>query len=178
MPTCPRCAALALLLLALAGCDSNNPGRDLDLIEGVYTLESITFVSSTPRLDPIKVSDRLDLPNSTLEIFGDDETSILRIRYLPGSSGSVRNSNRVDLNTTASRGRATFEVAGADRSSDTEALEAILLPPSFTLTYEGDTPRTLSGTFDQVVNLEAYDPEGYRNIRDNPGTLTVRFRRP
>ena len=182
MITCPRCAVVALVLLALSGCDSSNPGRDLGLIEGVYAIESIRFVSETERLDPVEVTERLVVSGedpSSLEIFGNDETSILRIRFLRGGSGGLGDRDRVDLTTTASRGRATFEVSDRDREKDVRALSELLLPPTFVLTYEGESPTVLTGTIRDVrVNLEAYDPVGFRNLRDNEGTLTIRFRRP
>ena len=170
MPTCPRCAALALVLLALAGCDSNNPGRDLDLIEGVYAVEELRFtpLSALPAAD---VGARLDPSGTSLEIFGDDEIALLRVRYRDATG-----SRRVDLRTTASRGQATFEAVD---QSDVDDLAALFLPRSFTLTYDGDAPRLLSGTFDQSgVNLERFDPSIYQGEVDKRGTLTVRFRRP
>ena len=103
MTPCTRAVA-ALALLALAGCDSSNPGRDLGLIEGVYAIEALSFDPVTEGLPTADVGARLDASNSTLEIFGDDEISLLRIRYLDATG-----SRRVDLRTTASRGRATFE---------------------------------------------------------------------
>ena len=171
MPTCPRCAALALVLLALAGCDSNNPGRDLDLIEGVYTIEALIFDPVTTGLPNADAGARLDASGTTLEIFGDDEVSLLRVRYRDATG-----SRRVDLATVASNGRATFEAVD---QSDEEDLAALFLPRSFTLTYDGDSPRVLSGEFQQSgVDLEAFDPSTYEQQRSNSGTLTVRFRRP
>lgn len=170
MPTCPRCAALALVLLALAGCDSTNPGRDLALIEGVYSLETLVFtpISSLPAAD---AGARLDPVGTSLEIFGDDETSLLRVRYRDATG-----SRRIDLQTTASRGRATFEAVDADDEAD---LAALFLPRSFSLTYEGDSPRVLSGEFQQTgVNLQAFDPTRYQGETNKSGTLTIRFRRP
>ena len=172
MTPCPRCAAAALVLLALAGCDSNNPGRDLDLIEGVYVLETLTFDPVTTGLPDADIGARLDLANTTLEIFrDDDDPSLLRVR-----ERSEIASRRIDLRTTAARGRATFEAVNED---DRDALAGLLLPRSFTLTYDGDSPRLLEGDFQQSgVNLEAFDPSLYEQQRSNSGTLVVRFRRP
>lgn len=171
MISCPRCAALALVLLALAGCDSNNPSRDLDLIEGVYALEELIFDPVTTGLPNANVGARLDLANTTLEIFGNDETSLLRVRER-GAAGN----RRIDLRTTAARGRATFEAVSDD---DRDDLARLFLPRSFTLVYDGDRPRLLTGEFRQSgVNLEAFDPSVYQEQRSNSGTLTVAFRRP
>ena len=170
MTPCTRAVA-ALALLVLAGCDSSNPGRDLGLIEGVYAIEALSFDPVTAGLPDADVAARLDLAGSTLEIFGDDETSLLRVRYLDAT-----NSRRVDLQTTASRGRVTFEAVTDD---DVRDLAALFLPRSFALTYDGDSPRVLSGTFEQSgVNLEAFDESIYQDQRSNRGTLTVRLRRP
>ena len=171
--SCPRCAAaaLALFALALAGCDSNNPGRDLSLIEGVYTVEALTFDPVTDALPDADVGARLDPSGTSLEVFGEDETSLLRVRYRDATG-----SRRVDLRTTASRGRATFEALD---DADEADLAALFLPRQFTLTYDGDSPRLLSGTFDRSgVNLEAFDPSRYQDQRSVRGTLVVRFRRP
>ena len=171
MPTCPRCAALALVLLALAGCDSNNPGRDLDLIEGVYSLDRLVYDPETPDLTDADIGARLDPAGTSLEIFGDDEISLLRVRYLDATG-----SRRVDLRTTASRGRATFEAVD---QSDEDDLAALFLPRSFTLSYEGDSPRELRADLENVVvDLADFDPSRYRGQVGNRGTLTVRFRRP
>ena len=171
MPTPPRCAALALVLLALAGCDSNNPGRDLDLIEGVYALDRLVYDPETPDLTDADIGARLDPGGTTLEIFGDDEISLLRVRYLDATG-----SRRIDLRTTASRGQATFEAVD---QADEDDLAALFLPRSFTLSYEGDSPRELRADLENVVvDLEDFDASRYRGQRGNRGTLTVRFRRP
>ncbi len=167
----PTRAVAALALLVLAGCDSSNPGRDLGLIEGVYAIEALSFDPVTEGLPTANVGARLDLAGSSLEVFGNDEESLLRVRYT-----SATGARRVNLRTTASRGRATFEAVDDDDAQD---LAALFLPRSFTLTYEGDSPRVLSGTFEQTgVNLEAFDESIYQDQRSNRGTLTIRLRRP
>lgn len=169
--TCPRCAVVALVLFALAGCDSNNPGRDLALIQGVYAIEALSFDPVTGGLPTADVIDRLDAAGTRLEIFGEDEESLLIVRY-----NDATGSRRVNLRTTASRGRATFEAIDADDEAD---LAALFLPPSFVLTYEGESPRVLTGSLDRTgVNLEAFDRSVYQDQRANRGTLVIRFRRP
>ena len=171
MPTCPRCAALALVLLALAGCDSNNPGRDLSLIQGVYSLETLVFDPETQDLSAADIGARLNLAETRLEIFGDDTESLFIARYLDATGA-----RRVNLRTTASRGQAKFDAVDVE---DAEDLEALFLPRSFTLTYDGDAPRVLSATLENVsVDLEDFDPSRYQGQRGNRGTLTVSFRRP
>jgi len=174
MPFCTRCAlvGLAFFALALAGCDSSNPGRDLAAVDGIYALEVLTFDPVTQGLPTADVGARLDRPNSTLEIFGGDGDALFRIRYLDGLLGT----SRVNFTVGAAGGRVALE---ATDTGDRDDLAAILLPPSFALTYDGNSPRVLEGTFDlSGVNLEAFDPATYQDQRSNRGTLTVRFRRP
>ncbi len=172
MPTCPRCALLAVVLavLAFSGCDSNNPGRDLALIDGVYTLEELTFDPVTQGLPTADLGARLDLPGTTLEVFGGDDEALLRIRYPDAPT------QRIDLTVTASRGRATFRAITEEDRTD---LARLFLPSEFALTYEGEDPRVLQNTFEQTgVDLQAFDASLYQDQRSNRGTLTIRFRRP
>ncbi|WP_412068819.1 hypothetical protein [Rubrivirga sp. IMCC43871] len=172
MPTCPRCALLAVVLafLAFSGCDSNNPGRDLALIDGVYSLEALTFDPVTQGLPTADLGARLDLAGTSLEIFGADDQALLRIRYPDAPT------RRVDLSVTAARGRATF--TGVTQE-DRDDLADLFLPAEFVLTYEGESPRVLANTFERTgVDLQAFDPTLYQDQRSNRGTLTVRFRRP
>lgn len=175
MPVCPRCAlvGLALFALALVGCDSSNPGRDLDAVDGVYTLETLTFDPVTQGLPTADVGARLDqtTTGTTLEVFGGDGEAVLRIRQLGGTGAQ-----RVVFDAAASRGRLSL---AAEDEEDEEDLASVLLPPEFALSYDGDSPRVLEGSFDlSGVNLEAFDSSVYQDQRSNRGTLTVRFRRP
>lgn len=173
MPVCPRCGllGLALFALALVGCDSSNPGRDLDEVDGVYTLETLSFDPVTQALPTADVAARLDLSRTTLEIFGADGEALLRISPL-GTAGA----SRVDFEATAARGRLTLDLLDDDDEAD---LAAILLPPEFALSYSGSAPRLLEGSFQiSGVNLEAFDESQYQQQRNVSGTLTVRFRRP
>ena len=169
MPTCPRCALLAVAIAAavFTGCDSNNPGRDLSLVDGVYVLEELSFDPETQALPTADVASQLDREGTTLEIFGRDAEALLRIR-------DDRGTGRVNLDVGAARGRASFEAVTEDDIGD---LADIFLPASFVLTYN-DNADVLSGMFSQSgVNLEAFDPSQYRGLRNVRGTLTVRFRR-
>ncbi|WP_412061878.1 hypothetical protein [Rubrivirga sp. IMCC45206] len=172
MPTCPRCAllAVALAFLAFSGCDSNNPGRDLALIDGVYSLEELTFDPATQGLPTADLGARLDLTGTSLEVFGDDDQALLRVRYPDAPT------RRVDLSVTASRGRATFTAVAEEDRAD---LAQLFLPADFVLTYEGESPRVLGNAFERTgVDLQAFDPSLYQDQRSNRGTLTIRFRRP
>ena len=57
-----RCAlvAIALAVAVFTGCDSNNPGRDLGIVDGVYSLEELTFDPVTQSLPTADVGARLD----------------------------------------------------------------------------------------------------------------------
>ncbi len=173
MPTCPRCAFVALVfaVAAFAGCDSSNPGRDLDVIDGTYTLQELSFDPATPSLPTADVGARLDLDATTLEVFGGDGEGEIRVRYRDGQP-----SRRIQLVVGATRGRATFE---GETQDDIDDLRDLFLPAEFVLTYDSDLANTLSGTYNQSgVDLQAFDPEVYLDQRNNRGTLTVRFRRP
>ena len=171
MPTCPRCALLAIAIAALAftGCDSSDPGRDLGLIDGVYTLDVLSFDPVTQGLPTADLGARLDMEGTTLEVFGADAEARLRIRY------PDQPTRRVDLEVGARGGRATFEALTDEDRLD---LAALFLPASFALDYDPDAPRSLAATLDRSgVDLEAFDRSVYQDQRSNRGTLTVRFRR-
>ena len=170
MPTCPRCALLAVVLAALAftGCDSNNPGRDLALIEGTYEVEEITFRPSASELNPVDIDDRLNLTETQLRVFGTaGDDALLTIQRLD------RPSRRVDLEVSASRGRASFTA----QESDAAALDAILLPRQFDLSYDQNSAGRLEGSFSRTVNLQAFDNDRYAGLTSVPGRLTVRLTR-
>ena len=171
MPTCPRCAlvAVALAFLAFTGCDTNNPGRDLDLISGIYQISEITFVpDGAGGVQSADVAARLNPTTTRLEIFGDDAEAILVTQF------NGEGSRRTDLEVSASRGRATFEAITND---DQEDLARLLLPPRFTLEYVGESPAVLEATFQQTANLHAFDPDTYPPGTTPPGRLTVRLER-
>jgi hypothetical protein len=172
MPTCPRCALLAIVLAvaAFTGCDSSNPGRDLGLIDGVYSLTELTFDPATTSLPTADFADRLDLDGTVLEIFGGDAEAQIRVRYSDGTP-----SQRIELTVGATRGQATFEAVDA---SDREDLADLFLPARFSLMYDTEFASQLSASFTQTgVDLEAFDPDIYQDQRSNRGVLTVRFRR-
>ncbi len=172
MPTCPRCAllALAIAFAAFSGCDSNNPGSDLESLQGQYTFATLLFDPTTQALPDVDVAARLNETATTLEIFGNDDVALLRIRF-NGETGS----RRVDLQVTASRGRITFEALTAE---DEEDLRALLLPRSFSLEYNETNPASISADlFREGVNLELFDPAQYQDQTAVRGTLTVRLNR-
>ncbi len=174
MPTCPRCALVAIVLAvaAFTGCDSSNPGRDLDVVDGVYTLEALAFDPETPSLPTADIGALLDKNESgtRLEIFGADGDAQMRVRYL----GS-RPSSRIELTVGATRGRASFEGKTQD---DVDKLDALFLPADFFLTYDAELANQLTGTFTRTgVDLEAFDRDVYLGQRNNRGTVTVTFRR-
>ena len=170
MPTCPRCALLAVALAALAftGCDSNNPGADLTLIEGVYQVEELVFRPSGPGISPVDVGASLDPAVTRFEIFGADGEGeiVFKIR----DEGTTRTT----LSASASRGRASFRARADD---DAAKLARLLLPTQFALTYSADAPGRLTGDFTQTTNLQAFDPVRYQGATSIPGTLTVRLAR-
>ena len=170
MPICPRCAllAVALAVLAFTGCDTNNPGRDLDLISGIYTIAEISFDPDATATEEADVTSQLNAATTRLEIFGDDAEALL-VTQLNGEG-----SRRTDLNVSASRGSATFEAVASD---DEEELARLLLPARFSLQYVGENPAVLEATFRQTVNLQAFDPDRYQSLTSVSGRLTVRLER-
>ena len=171
MPTCPRCALVAVVLafLAFTGCDTNNPGRDIDLISGTYSVAEITFVpDGAGGVQSADVTARLNASGTRLEIFGDDAEALLVTQF------DGQGSRRTDLTVSAARGQATFEAITADDEDD---LARLLLPARFTLEYVGDNPAVLEGTIRQTADLHAFDPDTYPEGTMPPGRLTVRLER-
>lgn len=165
----PALAALLPLLLVLAACDTSNPGGNLDLVAGTYAVAELSFDPSTTDLSTADVEDALDPDGTRLTIFGDDDLSLFIVQRRGGTT------SRIDLRTRASRERVTFEAVTRE---DQEDLAALLLPNTFTLSYVGERPNTLEGSFSRTdVDLEAFDPDRYEDQRSNSGRLSVRFER-
>ncbi len=170
MPTCPRCAllAVALAFLAFTGCDTNNPGRDLGLISGVYSVAEITFDPETADLSTADVAARLT-STTNLRIYTNDQARF-EVQFAGESGLQV-----VNLVVSASRGRALFE---AEATDDEQLLARLLLPRRFTLEYDEEAPSALEASFVQSgVNLQAFNPTRYQGQTNNRGQLTVRFER-
>lgn len=163
--------ALALLVVALVGCDSNGDADNLRRLEGIYTLDTLIFDPATQALPDANVGAQLDLAATRLEIFGDDNEALFRVQFRDG-----RGSRRINLLIDPASTRASLEAITED---DRDDLADLFLPPEFTLAYEGETPRQLEATISLTgINLEAFDPSTYQDQRSNRGTLTVRFVRP
>lgn len=170
MPTCPRCALVAIVLAVatFTGCDSSNPGRDLGLVDGIYSLSELTFDPATSSLPTADFSERLDMDGTLLEIFGGDAEAQIRVRYSDGTP-----SQRIELTVGATRGQATFEALD---QTDRDDLADLFLPERFSLSYDADFANRLSASFSQTgVDLESFDPSVYQDQRNNRGTLTVTF---
>lgn len=171
MPVCSRCGllGLALFVLALVGCDTNNPGRDLEIVAGTYTLTEITFDPQANALPDVDVDARLNLTTTRLEIFSDDEEALLRVAF------NGEGTRRINLRVSASRGQVRLE---AVEDEDVDDLADLLLPPSFTLRYAGDRPVQIENAFQRDgVNLEAFDPDRYQGLTDVSGEITIAFER-
>lgn len=172
MPLCSRCGLVGLALLALAftGCDSNNPARDLEVVSGTYTLAEITFDPQANALETVDVSSVVNLTATRLRIYSDeDDAALLEVAYTTGGI------DRINLRVSASRGQVRFE---AVEDADIEDLEALLLPASFTLRYDGDQASSIENTFSRAgVNLQAFNPDRYEGLTSVSGQLTVAFER-
>ncbi|MEM1115703.1 MAG: hypothetical protein AAF845_15905 [Bacteroidota bacterium] len=171
MPFCSRCglAGLVLLVLAFTGCDTNNPGRDIDNVAGQFSLAEITFDPEANALSDVDVDATLNLNSTRLEIFNDDEEAQLVIAF---SDGRTR---RVNLRADASRTQVRLE---AVEDEDVDDLALLLLPRSFSLGYTGERATRLDADLDRSgVDLEAFDSDRYQGLTDVRGTLIVSFER-
>ena len=172
MPLCPRCglAGLALLAVAFAGCDSNNPARDLEIVSGTYAIADLTFDPQANALDNVDVTERLNLAATRLRIYNDeDDEALFEVAYATGGI------DRINLRVSASRGQVRLEAVD---DNDIEDLEALLLPPTFTLRYDGEVASTISNTFARSgVNLQAFNPDRYQGLTSVSGSLSVSFER-
>lgn len=156
-------------LLALVGCDSNDPDA-LANVSGTYRLAVLTFDPSAQGLATANVAANLNLPATTLQIFGDDDEALLTVQFNDGQG-----TRRVNLNVRASDSRVTLSAVGGE---DRDDLEDLLLPSSFGLDYSGSRPSALTGSLTlSGVDLEAIDPDQYDGLNSVSGTLSVRFNR-
>lgn len=169
MPHRPLLLLAAFALLA-TGCDSDGGDTDLERIQGRYALDLLSFDPATQALPDADVGSRLDADNTELQVFGDGDAQMV---VFPAGGGASR---LIRLRVEATSRRATFEAFTED---DREDLARYLLPPEFSLSYEGDRPNVLEASINLTgVDLEAFDPGTYQDQRSNRGTLNVRFRRP
>jgi major membrane immunogen (membrane-anchored lipoprotein) len=164
----PRLRVLLLVaLVGLTACSSSNPS-DVEELDGGYTVAALRFDPVTQALPDADIRARLNAASTRLEIFGGDGIAQLTYRF---SDEAGR--RRADLNVTATNGRITFE---ALTSEDEEDLRSLFLPRSFSLSYTGAFPTSLTGDlFRERVDLQAYDPELYQDQTEVRGNLTVVF---
>ncbi len=161
--------AVALVLAALSGCDSNGSTNALRDLDGTYTVGELIFDPTAGSLADANAAARLDANATTFDVFAGSGTA----RFVVSRDG-IR--SELPFDATATRGRVTF-TSRAGTSSDAE-FAALLLPRQFSLTYDPASPRTLTGTIGlQNVNLEAFDPSQYQGLRAVSGTLRIRLER-
>lgn len=178
MPTCPRCAfvALAFLVLAVAGCDSNNPGN-LENYEGTYTIDQLAFNAQgvTPANVALRLDDssEIDIRSNRASVDFEYDDSTDECRAIDGNGALAV------LDVSAGRETLNFSARGGD---DEDALECLLLPKDFTLRVATSDPsgKTLTATLENTrVNLYDYDRDSYNETQTNvPGTLTISISRP
>lgn len=170
MPTCTRCALLAVAIAALVftGCDSDGSTRDLDLVDGVYTVAELSFDPNATSIEPLDLGAELDPSVTRLQVFGGDAEALFTTKLSGGLS------RRTDLTVSASRGRASFR---AVTETDEAELDDVFLPAQFDLRYDEDRPGRLEGTFSRRVNLQAIDSQRYAGLTSVPGVVTVRLER-
>lgn len=176
MPTCPRCAlaALSLLVLAVAGCDSNTP--DLTGYEGTYSIDQLSFTAQG--VTPADVAARLD-ESSELDIRSNRASFDFQYNDATDECRTVDGNGALAvLDVSAGRESLTFTARGGE---DADALECLLLPDSFSLRQSASDPsgKTFTASFDTRANLYDYDRNGYNDTQQNvPGVLTITVSRP
>lgn len=173
MPFCSRCGLIGLALLAFAftGCDSSNPGRDIELVAGTYALSDLRF-QTAPGANQLSVdiADELGIGAIQLQIFNnEDGEAQLEVEDTQG-----RLLNLIRLRASPSRNQVRLE-AVEDRDEDD--LRELLLKPSFTLQHDGDPVSFVSGEVDwDNLDLSEFS-EDYASFRSVDGTTTVSFER-
>lgn len=170
MPTCPRCALVAFALAVAAfaaGCDSTDPGSDLEAVDGTYEIVELRFDPATAGLPEADVLARLADGSAEVEIAGDG-TSLVRYAFI----GQTRQLVLADASATS---RSVTIAARSD--ADADKLDAILLPETVTFARaENDATRLSATLLLEGVDLEAFDPAIYQDQIDNRGTMTVALR--
>lgn len=163
--------AVALVaVLAFSGCDSNSSNNALRDLDGSYTVSQLIFIPDAAALDTVDVGARLNTSVTRLEIFGEDGQVLFRNRFNDASASRL-----TELTATATRGRATFTAVTVE---DEAELDDLFLPRVFTLLYNADNPRGLTGELRLLdVDLEAFDPELYGGLDPVDGTLEISLSR-
>ena len=173
MPTCPRCAAVALVLLfvAFSGCDTNNGGSGtLGDLADVYTLTELRFEPEAEALEDADLGARLIADGqSSLEIFADrDDFALLRTPETGRTDLEVRVlSNAVELTAVTAQ--------------DEDDLDELFLPRTFRLNFTSPRSSVLRAEpalFLTTVNLQAFDPDRYQGLTAVRGRLFIAFERP
>lgn len=160
---------LALLPLALAGCDTSNPGTGLAEVQGVYTFTDLRFEPEASALAAANVLNRLDVERTGIEIFSDGR-ALLRYAFAGQSTSG--------LVVGTARATAATVTISATTNDDAAKMATLLLPSTLTLSRVPGDDRTLSRTFPQrAINLEAFDASAYSGQRAVQGTLYVNLRR-
>jgi hypothetical protein len=166
----PLATVVALAVVALSGCDSNSSNSALRDLDGSYAVSQLIFIPDAAALDTVDVGARLNTSVTRLEIFGEDGQVLFRNRFNDASASRL-----TELTATASRGRATFTAATVE---DEAELDDLFLPRVFTLLYNSDNPRGLTGELRLLnVDLEAFDPDLYAGLEPVDGTLELSLSR-
>ena len=170
MPSCPRCALLALVLsfLAFTGCDTNNPGSGLDEVAGTYTATTFRFEPEAPTITDVDVLAGLRDGALTVEIFADGQMT-LSFEPLGGVRQLVTGTARASSRTVTLAGRT---------DADAERMALLLLQPSVSFARDDLAPNRLTASLLLAgVNLEEYDPAGYPGLTAVRGRLEITLER-
>lgn len=170
MPTCPRCALLALLfaLVAFSGCDTNNPGSGLEEVAGTYAATTLLFDVEAGEVTDADVLGTLRNRRATVEIFADGQMTI-SFEPLGGQRQLVTGTARASSRTVT---------ISARTDTDEERMALLLLPPEVSLSRDELAPNELTASLLLVnVDLEAFDPAAYTGLQSVRGRLEIELER-
>lgn len=158
--TGPLLVLAAVLLVALAACDSGGPDPDPADVAGIYTFEQLTFDITAPGFPDVSVLDTLQAAQLILRNSG---FFYLEYQFKDDDEDVVAAGT---FSVTDDRVRLNAEEADAPFFTD------ILLPPELALTREGNV---LTATVTRTVDLEEFNPEQYPGLESVRGTLRIRL---
>ncbi|MEM1056592.1 MAG: hypothetical protein AAGI52_13800 [Bacteroidota bacterium] len=170
MPTCPRCAFLALVLavLAFTGCDTNNPGSGLDEVAGTYTAATLRFDPEATNVLDADVLETLRNSLLTVEVFADGQMTV-SFEPLGGARQLVTGTARASSRTVT---------ISARTDADRDRMALLLLPPEVSLARDDLAPDRLTASLLLTgVDLEAFDPVLYAGLTSVRGRLEIQIDR-
>lgn len=157
------CLLLLILVVLMSACDSG-PSVVEEAVPGEYRFETLRFRFGTDNV----VNLRDTLVTSETRIVFLSRPRFLLFYQIKGRPGATVAEGQYSVS-----GRRVV-LRGLEEDVNRGLFEDILLPAEFRLTYDDSTtPLTLRGSFNQTVNLHAFDPNRYPGFREIQGTLQI-----